>query len=108
MRRPAPEFSVPLPSLSRPFEESPHTMKLDNATVLITGANRGIGLAFAREALKRGARKVSAAARECGDVSILVNNAGIASVGGFLAEDTVESAQRHFDTNVYGLIRMSR
>ncbi|HEY9068469.1 MAG TPA: SDR family oxidoreductase [Burkholderiaceae bacterium] len=111
-------------------------MKLDNATVLITGANRGIGLAFAREALKRGARKVyaaardpgsvtlagvipikldvtndadvAAAARECGDVNFLVNNAGIASFGGFLAEDAVESAKRHFDTNVYGLIRMSR
>ena len=30
-------------------------MKLDNAVVLITGANRGLGLAFAREALARGA-----------------------------------------------------
>ena len=28
--------------------------------VLITGANRGLGLAFAREALARGARKVYA------------------------------------------------
>ena len=28
-------------------------MKLDNATVFITGANRGLGLAFAREALAR-------------------------------------------------------
>jgi len=28
-------------------------MQLHNATVLITGANRGIGLAFAREALAR-------------------------------------------------------
>lgn len=35
-------------------------MQLKNATVLITGANRGIGLAFAREALARGARKVYA------------------------------------------------
>ena len=31
-------------------------MKIHDATVLITGANRGIGLAFAREALARGAR----------------------------------------------------
>jgi NAD(P)-dependent dehydrogenase (short-subunit alcohol dehydrogenase family) len=28
-------------------------MKLQDATLLITGANRGIGLAFAREALAR-------------------------------------------------------
>lgn len=35
-------------------------MQLHNATVLITGTNRGIGLAFAREALARGARKSAA------------------------------------------------
>ena len=39
-------------------------MKLDNATVFITGANRGLGLTFAREAIARGARKVYAAARK--------------------------------------------
>ena len=39
-------------------------MKLDNATVLVTGANRGIGLAFAKAALARGARKVYAGARD--------------------------------------------
>jgi NAD(P)-dependent dehydrogenase (short-subunit alcohol dehydrogenase family) len=37
-------------------------MKIDNATVLITGANRGLGLSFARELLARGARKVYAGA----------------------------------------------
>ena len=35
-------------------------MKLQDAIVLITGANRGIGLAFAEAALVRGARKVYA------------------------------------------------
>ena len=111
-------------------------MKLDNAVVLITGANRGLGLAFAREALARGARKVyaaardpasvtlagvvpikldvtkpedvAAAARECADVTLVINNAGIAAVGGVLADDAVESAKRHFDTNVYGVMRMSK
>ena len=39
-------------------------MKIHNATVLITGANRGLGLAFAREALVRGARKVYAGVRD--------------------------------------------
>jgi len=38
-------------------------MKIQDAVVLVTGANRGIGLAFAKEALARGARKVYAAAR---------------------------------------------
>lgn len=111
-------------------------MKLANATVLITGANRGLGLAFAREALKRGARKVYAAARnpasvtlagvvpvqldvtkpddiaalarELGDVTLLINNAGIAATGGFLAEGSVEAAQRHLDTNFFGPLRLTQ
>lgn len=111
-------------------------MKLDNATVLITGANRGLGLAFARAALARGARKVyaaardpatitlagvvpirldvtkpdqiAAAARELGDVTLLVNNAGIAATGGFLADDSLELAQRHLDTNFFGPLRLTR
>jgi NAD(P)-dependent dehydrogenase (short-subunit alcohol dehydrogenase family) len=111
-------------------------MKLDNATVFITGANRGLGLAFAREALARGARKVYAAARDpasvvlpgvvpikvdvtnaddiaaavlaCGDVTLLINNAGIATTGGFLADDAVASAQRHLDTNFFGPLRLTQ
>jgi NAD(P)-dependent dehydrogenase (short-subunit alcohol dehydrogenase family) len=111
-------------------------MQLANATVLITGANRGLGLAFAREALARGARKVyaaardpasvtlpgvvaiqldvtspkeiAAAARDYPDVTLLINNAGIAATGGFLAEDSLTSAQRHFDTNVFGTMRLTQ
>jgi NAD(P)-dependent dehydrogenase (short-subunit alcohol dehydrogenase family) len=111
-------------------------MKLDNATVLITGANRGLGLAFARAALARGARKVYAAARDpasialagvvpikldvtnaddiaaavrtCGDVTLLINNAGIAATGGFLAEGAIEASQRHLDTNFFGPLRLTR
>jgi NAD(P)-dependent dehydrogenase (short-subunit alcohol dehydrogenase family) len=111
-------------------------MQLANATVLITGANRGLGLAFAREALARGARKVyaaardpasvtlpgvvpiqldvtkpeeiAAAARDYPDVTLLINNAGIATTGGFLAGDSLASAQRHFDTNVFGPMRLTQ
>ncbi|MBP6900244.1 MAG: SDR family oxidoreductase [Burkholderiaceae bacterium] len=111
-------------------------MKLDNASVLITGANRGIGLAFARAALARGARKVYAAARDpatvtlpgvtpirldvtsaedvaaaaqvAGDVSLVINNAGIAQFGGFLAADAEAQLRRHFETNVLGLLRVSQ
>ena len=39
-------------------------MKIAETTVLITGANRGIGLAFSKAFLARGARKVYAAARD--------------------------------------------
>ena len=111
-------------------------MKLANATILITGANRGIGLAFAREALARGARKVYAGARDpdsvqlpgveplrldvtrpddiaaaaarARDLTLLVNNAGIADFGGFLAEDTVAAARRQLETNYFGPMLLSR
>ncbi len=35
-------------------------MKLENAVVLITGANRGLGLEFAKQALERGDSQVLA------------------------------------------------
>ena len=110
-------------------------MKIHGATLLITGANRGIGLAFAREALARGARKVYAgarnrasvtlpgvepialdvndeaqvaeAARRCGDVTLVINNAGIASPGGFLAEGGIASARAQMETNFFGPLRVS-
>ena len=111
-------------------------MQVSNATVLITGANRGLGLAFAREALARGARKVYAAARDPStvtlpgvvpvrldvtqpddiaaaarnypDVTLLINNAGIAATGGFLSDNSISSAQRHFETNVFGPMRLTQ
>ncbi len=45
-------------------------MKIANSVALVTGANRGIGLAFARELLARGARKVYAAARDPATVNL--------------------------------------
>jgi NAD(P)-dependent dehydrogenase (short-subunit alcohol dehydrogenase family) len=111
-------------------------MDIQNAVVLVTGANRGIGLAFARELLARGARKVYAAARDpatvtldgvqplqldvtslgqvraaaqqAPDVTLLINNAGIAQPGGFLAEDSDAVARRIFETNFFGVLHMSK
>lgn len=106
-------------------------MKLHNAVVFITGANRGLGLAFARAALAAGARKVYAAARDpasvtlagvipipldigdaaqvaaavrdCGDVTLLVNNAGISLGSGLLGSpDAVASARAEFEVNFFG------
>ena len=111
-------------------------MKLENSVVLVTGANRGIGLAFARALLARGVRKVYAAARNpatvtlrgvhalqldvtkseevaaaaqyAADVTLVINNAGIAQPGGFLAPDSETVSRRIFETNVFGMLSMSK
>ena len=51
---------------------------------------------------------IAAAVRRCGDVTLLINNAGIANVGGFLAENSVESARAQLDTNFFGPLRLSQ
>jgi NAD(P)-dependent dehydrogenase (short-subunit alcohol dehydrogenase family) len=48
-------------------------MKLKDSVVLITGANRGIGLAFAKAAMARGARRVYAGARDPSQINGLRN-----------------------------------
>lgn len=45
-------------------------MKLQDSTIFITGANCGLGLEFARQALARGARKVYAGARDPSQVTL--------------------------------------
>ena len=111
-------------------------MNIQNAVVLVTGANRGIGLAFTRQLLARGARKVYAAARDpatvtlpgvqalrldvtkpeeiaaaaqqANDVTLVINNAGIAQPGGFLADDSDAVARRIFETNFFGMLNVSK
>jgi short-subunit dehydrogenase len=43
-----------------------------------------------------------------GDVNLLVNNAGIARPGGFLADGAVEAAREQFEVNFVGPLRMAR
>lgn len=112
-------------------------MKIQGSVVFVTGANRGLGLAYARAALAAGAKKVYAAARDpksitlegveavaldvtnhdqiaaaaraCGDVTLLINNAGISRKSTFLSSpDAFDAARAEFETNFYGPWAMSR
>jgi NAD(P)-dependent dehydrogenase (short-subunit alcohol dehydrogenase family) len=105
------------------------------SVALVTGANRGLGAAFCRALLERGASKVYAGARDpdairmagvvpvrlditspvdvaaaaalCGDTTLLVNNAGILTGTPVLADDALEQGRREFETNVFGTLAMS-
>lgn len=112
-------------------------MDVNNATVFITGANRGLGLAFAREALRRGAKKVYAGMRNTGgfnepgiipvridvtdsasitaaaeiaeDTTLLINNAGTAAlIDGPLASNFEAQSKQLFDINFYGVARVTQ
>ena len=111
-------------------------MDVAGSVALVTGGNRGFGASLCAALLERGAAKVyagsrdvsavrisgveavqlditseadiEAAVRQCGDVTLLINNAGIGTGTSVLADDAMAMAQREFDTNVLGPLAMSR
>ena len=108
-------------------------MNITNKTVLITGANRGIGQALVNEALRRGAKRVYAgtrspvpnadkrvkpmtldvtsvsqierAAREVDTLDVLINNAGVAIYDDLTNLDAIE---QHLAVNLFGAFKVTR
>jgi NAD(P)-dependent dehydrogenase (short-subunit alcohol dehydrogenase family) len=111
-------------------------MKIEGAVVLVTGANRGIGRALVDALLESGARRLYAAARRpdavaarpnvvpirldttnandqqalpsrVGDVTLLVNNAGVLGAMSVLSSDRA-SIERDFATNFFGTLETTK
>jgi NAD(P)-dependent dehydrogenase (short-subunit alcohol dehydrogenase family) len=109
-------------------------MDISSCTALVTGANRGLGSHFTNELLKRGAKvyagarnldsvsidgatplavditdpeSVNAAAAAAGDVTLLINNAGVDNSVNLLTGD-LDGARRDMDTNYFGTLSMIR
>jgi NAD(P)-dependent dehydrogenase (short-subunit alcohol dehydrogenase family) len=112
-------------------------MKIRGSIALVTGSNRGLGKALVFALLETGAVKVYAAARDprkvatndprvvplaldtskpeqiaaaaraAGDVTLLVNNAGVASAASVLTTSQA-ALDTDFGTNVYGTLAVIR
>ncbi|MBV9813205.1 MAG: SDR family NAD(P)-dependent oxidoreductase, partial [Acetobacteraceae bacterium] len=111
-------------------------MRIAGCVALVTGANRGIGQAFVAGLLQAGAAKVYAGARDpaaveiagatalrldvtdavqvaaaastCGDVTLLVNNAGVATFSAFIAAADTDGMRQEMDVNYFGTLAMCR
>jgi NAD(P)-dependent dehydrogenase (short-subunit alcohol dehydrogenase family) len=55
-----------------------------------------------------GAESVARAARECGDVGVLINNAGFNSNSGVIAAPDLSGARAEMETNYFGTLAMCR
>ena len=109
-------------------------MDLSTSTALVTGANRGLGRHLTIELLKRGAKvyagarnpdsvdvdgaipvaiditdpdTVAKAAAIAGDVTLLINNAGVAADVNLMTGD-LSGAHREMDTNYFGTLSAIR
>jgi NAD(P)-dependent dehydrogenase (short-subunit alcohol dehydrogenase family) len=114
------------------------TIKCEDATVLVTGANRGFGRALAKAFLARGARRVYAACRQptvalpdekrmqwlvmdvtdsdavaaasvaVPELDILVNNAGVLLPGGVTGEHSEQALRAMLEVHLFGVLAVTR
>lgn len=110
-------------------------MEIASSVALVTGANRGLGAAFAQALVERGAKKVyatarrpetvdlagvevlpldvtdpaavAAAAQAAPDVTLLVNNAGISTGQSLLTGDLAE-IRREMEVHYFGTLNVTR
>ena len=110
--------------------------KIKDCVALVTGSNRGLGLAYCEGLLRAGAAKIYAAARDptkidlrdsrvipialdvtavgdvvsaaqsCQDVSLLINNAGVLRNSPMLGIESAEAARQEMEIHFFGVLSM--
>lgn len=111
-------------------------MNIQGCVALVTGANRGLGLAYCEGLLRAGAAKVYAAARDpskiglrdprvvpialdvtavtdvisaahnCHDTTLLINNAGVLKNSPMLRMETERAARQEMEVHYFGTLSM--
>ncbi len=111
------------------------TISIDQSVILVTGANRGLGKAFAEALVEAGATvyagardpesvttpgvsavrldvtdpaSVASLAAELGDVTVVINNAGIGRGGSVITGDSLDGFREEVETNVIGPLHVTR
>jgi NAD(P)-dependent dehydrogenase (short-subunit alcohol dehydrogenase family) len=112
------------------------TVTVEGSTVLVTGANGGLGTEFVHQAIDLGATKVYATARTprdwanpqvvplhldvtdeasvaaaadaASDTTIVINNAGILRYTDRLLTDDMSDIRKMFETNFFGALNVAR